>query len=125
MIDASDAKRIAALFAAVAEPTRVQVLHHLTSGPLHVGKLADLVGIPIVNMSHHLGVMRQSGVLDDNKQGRRVVYSIKKEIYGPGDADHVGVLIFGRYRIGLRRNPTPIPIVVPTGAAKNKKKGST
>jgi DNA-binding transcriptional ArsR family regulator len=125
MIDAADAKKMAALFAAVAEPTRVQILHHLTSGPLHVGRLADLVGIPIVNMSHHLGVMRQSGVLDDNKQGRRVVYSIKKELFAPGDAEHVGTLIFGRYRIGLRRNPTPVPIPVPTVAAKNKKKGTT
>ena len=109
MIDAHDAKKMAELFNAVAEPTRVLVLQHLTNGPLHVGKLAELVGIPIVNMSHHLGVMRLAGVLDDDKKGRRVIYSIRKEIYAPGDEDHVGTLIFGRYRIGLRRNPTPIP----------------
>ncbi len=122
MIDASDAKKMAALFAAVAEPTRVQVLHHLTGGPLHVGKLAELVGIPIVNMSHHLGVMRQAGVLDDNKHGRRVVYSLRKDIYTPGGEDLVGVLVFGRYRICLRRNPTPIPVPLPTTPAKRIKK---
>ena len=121
MIEPTDAKKMAALFAAVAEPTRVQVIHHLTNGPMHVGKLAELVGIPIVNMSHHLGVMRQAGVLDDNKHGRRVVYSIRKDIFSPGDDEHVGILTFGRYRISLRRHPTAIPVPGPFGGKKMKK----
>ncbi|HEY2786530.1 MAG TPA: metalloregulator ArsR/SmtB family transcription factor [Fimbriiglobus sp.] len=124
MIDAVDAKKMAALFAAVAEPTRVLVLHHLTGGPLHVGRLADLVGIPIVNMSHHLGVMRQAGILDDDKKGRRVVYSLRKDIFDPGDDDHYCILTFGKYRIGLRRNPTPIPVPTSTVPKRNKKAGT-
>lgn len=123
MIDALEAKRMAAMFAAVAEPTRVQILHHLTTGPLHVGRLAELVGIPIVNMSHHLGVMRQAGVLDDTKNGRRVVYSIRKDIRQPEDDDHYAVLFFGHYRVGLRRNPSPIP--APPPKSKKTKKATT
>jgi ArsR family transcriptional regulator len=113
-----DAKKIAAMLAAVGEPTRIQVLHHLAQKPHHVGQLAELVGIPMVNMSHHLGVMRQAGLLDDTKDGRRVVYSLREEIFDPDcGPDALGVLTVGAYKLMIL-NP-------PNGAdsATAKKKG--
>src|SRR2546423_330329 len=83
MIEFPDAKKVAGMLAAVGEPTRMLILYRLAQGPHHVGLLAELIGIPMVNMSHHLGVMRQAGLLDDEKDGRRVVYKFRPEIFSP------------------------------------------
>lgn len=101
MIEFQDAKRIAGMLAAVGEPTRMLILHQLSDGPLHVGRLAELLGVPMVNMSHHLGVMRQAGLLEDSKDGRRVVYSIRKEIFTSGSGGELGTFQFGTYRLTL------------------------
>src|SRR5262245_58139759 len=113
MINVEDANRTAELFAAIAEPTRLQVIHHLVSGPLHVGRLAELIGIPLANLSHHLVQLRYAGILDGDKVGRKVNYSLRKELFKPGDVEHVGIFHFGRYRITIRRSPTPIPTTKP------------
>lgn len=117
MIEYQEARRIAAMLAAVGEPTRMLVLHRLTDGPRNVGELADMVGIPMVNMSHHLGVMRTAGLLEDHKEGRRVVYRLRPDVYAPGgDApDVVGTLTMGSYRFNILR---------PDDAAKAKPKAA-
>jgi DNA-binding transcriptional ArsR family regulator len=102
MLEHSDAKRIAGMLAAVGEPTRMMILHHLAAGPSHVGGLAEAVGVPMVNMSHHLGVMRQAGLIDDEKDGRRVVYSLRPDVYtSGGGAGELGSLKFGLYKLVL------------------------
>ncbi len=101
MIEYQDAKQIAGMIAAVGEPTRMMILHQLADGPQHVGRLAELLGVPMVNMSHHLGVMRQAGLLDDVKDGRRVVYSLRKDVFTPGSGGELGTFRFGTYRLVL------------------------
>jgi DNA-binding transcriptional ArsR family regulator len=120
MTDFSEARKVAALLAAVAEPTRLRVLWQLARGPMHVGALAEAVGIEMVNMSHHLGVMRQAGVLDDEKDGRRVIYKLKPEVYSSGSNPEVlGVLALGHFRVLLRTKPEPPPV---TNSAKARRK---
>jgi DNA-binding transcriptional ArsR family regulator len=111
MTEFSEARKIAALIAAVAEPTRLLVLWQLAKGPEHVGKLAKLVNnIPMVNMSHHLGVMRQAGLLDDEKDGRKVIYKLRPEVFTPGTTpDVLGILTLGSFRMVLRAKPEPPP----------------
>ena len=105
MIEFQDAKRIAAMIAAIGEPTRMMILYRLAHAPHHVGQLAEALGVPMVNMSHHLGVMRQSGLLDDEKDGRRVVYKLRPDIHTPanGDPEILGSLALGCYRFVIRR----------------------
>jgi DNA-binding transcriptional ArsR family regulator len=105
MIEYQDAKRIAAMIAAIGEPTRMMILYRLAHSPHHVGQLAEALGVPMVNMSHHLGVMRQSGLLDDEKDGRRVVYKLRPDIHTPaeGDPEILGTLALGRYSFVIRR----------------------
>lgn len=103
MMDFADARRAAVVLAALAEPTRLRIVFHLARGPNHVGALAELVGTPMVNMSHHLGVMRQAGLLDDEKDGRRVVYKFRPEVFTPGDGEEtLGVLSIGPFRVVIR-----------------------
>jgi DNA-binding transcriptional ArsR family regulator len=103
MIEYQEARRIAAMLAAVGEPTRMLVLHRLTERPHNVGELADLLGIPMVNMSHHLGVMRNAGLLEDDKEGRRVNYKFRPGVYVPGgdSPDVIGTILCGNYRVNI------------------------
>lgn len=89
MIEFPEAKKVAALLAAIGEPTRLLMLQYLVHGPHHVGQLAKLVNVAMVNASHHLGVMRQAGLIADVKDGRRVVYSLRDEVFTPGDGGEV------------------------------------
>lgn len=104
MIDYSDAKKVAGMLAAVGEPTRLLILYQLAQGPHHVGALAETIGIPMVNMSHHLGVMRQAGLLDDEKDGRRVVYRFHPDIsVESSDPQVLATLSLGQYRLVIKR----------------------
>ncbi|MBY0458657.1 MAG: metalloregulator ArsR/SmtB family transcription factor [Gemmataceae bacterium] len=127
MTEFADARKVAALLAAIAEPTRLRVLWQLAKGPEHVGNLATLVGIRMVNMSHHLGVMRQAGVLEDEKDGRRVIYRLRPDVFAPGTtADVLGVLTLGTFRVVLRAKPEAPPVPVSSAApAKTTRRKTT
>jgi DNA-binding transcriptional ArsR family regulator len=123
MTEFTDARKVAALLAAVAEPTRLRVLWQLAKSPQHVGALADMIDIPMVNMSHHLGVMRQAGVLDDEKDGRKVIYKLRPEVFTPGTTpDVLGVLTLGNFRMILRAKPEPPPVTNSTKARRKTAK---
>lgn len=114
MMEYADARAVARMFAALGEKTRLMIASHLVNRPHNVGELAELLGIPMVNMSHHLGVMRQAGVLEDEKRGRQVMYRFRDDVFTPGDGDGVlGTLSFGPFRL---------VVVAPDG--KGKKKGA-
>lgn len=103
MIEYQEARRIAGILAAVGEPTRMLILHQLTQGSLYVGQLSEQLNIPMVNMSHHLGVMRQAGLVQDSKQGRRVMYAVNPELFSlPGPDNSPAVLDLGHLRLILR-----------------------
>jgi DNA-binding transcriptional ArsR family regulator len=103
MMPYADARGVARMFAALGEPTRLKIATLLLSGPQHVGALAELVGEPMVNVSHHLGVMRQAGLLEDEKLGRQVVYRFRDEVFrAGGDDGFAGTLTFGPYRLFVR-----------------------
>lgn len=57
------------LFRAVADPTRRRLLEHLVSGPSGAGDLARRLDLPRVNVSHHLGVLAEAGLVE--LRGRR------------------------------------------------------
>ncbi len=106
MIEFQDAKRVAGMLAAIGEPTRMLILYRLAHGPHHVGMLSEMLGVPMVNMSHHLGVLRQAGLLDDEKDGRRVVYKFRPEICSPSEGDPsvlATLTLAGLYRFVIRR----------------------
>jgi DNA-binding transcriptional ArsR family regulator len=118
VIDYQAARKVAARLAALAEPTRVRVIDRLAHGPLHVGALAELLGVPMVNLSHHLGVMRQAGLLDDEKDGRRVIYRLHPDVFLPGDnGETVAVLDLDGYKVRVRKGAT-----APAAATTKSKK---
>jgi DNA-binding transcriptional ArsR family regulator len=60
----------------LANPRRLDILHRLAEGPCEVGKLADELGMTQPNVSQHLSVLRASGLVESERDGREVRYRL-------------------------------------------------
>jgi len=69
-------QRCAQLLAALAAPERLKIIRFLADGAHTVTEIADMLGIPAVNVSHHLNVLRNSRLIRGKKDGRFVWYSL-------------------------------------------------
>ena len=67
---------IAARFRALAEPTRIKLLDRLRDGEATVQELTEVIGSTQQNVSKHLGVLRQAGIVRRRRDGNYVHYSI-------------------------------------------------
>ena len=66
---------------ALGDPWRIKIIDALRACPLSVGELAECLESEIVTVSHHLGVLRHAGLVQREKQGRFVVYSIRDGVF--------------------------------------------
>lgn len=62
---------------AVAHPLRIAVLDFLKAGPQCVCDIARHLGSERSNVSRHLSVMTNAGVLASRKEGLKVIYTLK------------------------------------------------
>ncbi len=67
---------IAERFKVLAEPMRLKILHALWDGELTVGEVIGAVSGLQANVSKHLGVLLQAGLVTRRKEGLRVFYRI-------------------------------------------------
>jgi DNA-binding transcriptional ArsR family regulator len=68
--------RIAERLKAMADPTRLRLLHQLEQGEICVGDLAVQVGGSQANVSKHLAVLRKAGLVRCRRDGMNVCYAI-------------------------------------------------
>jgi DNA-binding transcriptional ArsR family regulator len=67
---------VAARFRAMGEPLRLRILQQLERGEQSVSALAQSVGSTQPNVSKHLKVLQEAGMLKRRQQGNAVFYSI-------------------------------------------------
>ena len=79
----------------LANPRRLEILHRLADGPCEVGRLAAELGMSQPNVSQHLALMRNAGVVIATREGREVHYRLS-------DGDDAAKSC----RAPLRRNPS-------------------
>jgi DNA-binding transcriptional ArsR family regulator len=60
----------------MAHPKRILILNTLKQGEMSVNELADATGIPQANLSQHLSLLRQLGLLDARRKGSNIYYGI-------------------------------------------------
>lgn len=62
--------------AALADPTRREILERLREGPRAVGEIAG--GLPVTRpaVSQHLRVLRDAGLVSDRREGTRRLYRV-------------------------------------------------
>jgi DNA-binding transcriptional ArsR family regulator len=70
-------------FNAVAEPRRRQMLDHLARGERPVNELVRSLGWPQPQVSKHLGVLRQVGLVSVRRQGRQRMYRLNGQKLKP------------------------------------------
>jgi DNA-binding transcriptional ArsR family regulator len=70
---------IARRFRAMGEPMRIRLLDHLREGEATVGRLSEAIGTSQQNVSKHLSVLTDAGVLGRRKDGNHVYYRIVDE----------------------------------------------
>ncbi len=75
-IDAADAAVLAKAFAALGDPVRVQLLGLLANGEVCACDLVEPVGRSQPTVSHHLKVLSEAGLIQGEKRGRWVWYSV-------------------------------------------------
>lgn len=68
--------QIAAYFQALAEPTRLHILNLLRQQERKVGELAELCGFSAANVSRHLTVLQQHGLVSRESRGTSAFYKI-------------------------------------------------
>ncbi len=67
---------IANRFRILGEPTRIRLLDALREGPATVSELQDGTGASQQNVSKHLGMLLEAGMVRRVKDGNRAYYSI-------------------------------------------------
>ena len=70
---------IADRFKVMAEPMRLKILHTLWDGELTVGEIINATGGLQANVSKHLGILQQAGLVSRRKDGLNVYYRICDE----------------------------------------------
>jgi ArsR family transcriptional regulator, nickel/cobalt-responsive transcriptional repressor len=74
--DQTDPKAQAKWLAALAEPTRLTILRQLATGTKTVTQLAQACGTEIVNISHHMPILKNGGLVSVERDGRFMRYSL-------------------------------------------------
>ena len=70
---------IAQRFRVIGEPMRIRLLDALRDGPLTINELTEALGASQQNVSKHVGVLAQAGIVAREKDGTRVRCSIADE----------------------------------------------
>jgi DNA-binding transcriptional ArsR family regulator len=75
-LDADTAKTVAETLQALAAPSRLLILARLRQGACTVGELASAVRMEQSAVSHQLRILRHLGLVDTERSGRTVVYTL-------------------------------------------------
>ena len=62
---------------AMAHPTRLFIVDELSRGERCVCELTEMVGSDISTVSKHLSLLRNAGIVQDEKRGSQVWYSLR------------------------------------------------
>jgi DNA-binding transcriptional ArsR family regulator len=79
-LDRPALEKVARLFSAFSDATRLFILQELRGGSCTVGQLVEAVGVSQGNVSKQLQLLNDAGLLQREKQGNQVFYSIADNI---------------------------------------------
>lgn len=92
-------ERVAAYFQVLSGPTRLNLLNLLRGGERNVGDLAQSCGFTAANVSRHLALLTQHGLVEREVRGTSAYYRIADEsVYALCD------LVCGNVARGLERS---------------------
>jgi DNA-binding transcriptional ArsR family regulator len=75
-LSSSDVKSLASVFRTLADGTRLRILALLHEGEMNVTQLCKKLRMPQPNVSRHLGILRNAGLVNNRREGKEVFYSL-------------------------------------------------
>lgn len=69
-----------ATFKALSDPTRREILSLLKNGAMTAGEIGARFEITGASISHHLGILRDSGLITDDKRGKYIYYELNMTV---------------------------------------------
>jgi DNA-binding transcriptional ArsR family regulator len=79
-LDSQQLDRAAGMLKAIAHPMRIAILSYLEDGKkLTVTQIHTLLNIEQSTTSHHLGILKDKGVLSSLREGKNTFYYLKHE----------------------------------------------
>ena len=67
-------------FKALSDPTRRQILELLRRGPKSAGEISEQFGTSGATISHHLSVLKDAGLVSDEKRGKYIFYELDTSV---------------------------------------------
>lgn len=74
----ADFRQASEVFKALSNPNRLLIVDALAKGERCVADLTALVGLDMSTVSNHLSVLRNVGILTDDRRGTQVFYALRK-----------------------------------------------
>lgn len=68
-------------FKALSDPSRRKILHLLKKQDLSAGEIADQFNMTKPSISHHLNLLKQANLVDAEKKGQQVIYSLNTSVF--------------------------------------------
>jgi DNA-binding transcriptional ArsR family regulator len=75
-----DYERNSQVLKALSHPVRLKILEVLFVNEFCVNDLSKALNLPQAISSHHLGILKNSGILGSHKQGSKAYYSVKNDL---------------------------------------------
>ncbi|MEW6663552.1 MAG: ArsR/SmtB family transcription factor [Bacillota bacterium] len=99
-------KKLAEFFRALSDETRLKILHMLSSQEMCVCEIIDRLQMSQPAVSHHLKILRQAGLVNDNRDGKWIYYSINAPMLEMYFASFTNVFnpVQENLRIGFRQS---------------------
>ena len=66
----------------LSDPTRLGVLESLMTGPKNVGELMEQLDVEQSLLSHHLAILRDTGLVESSREGKAKVYQLSASVSG-------------------------------------------
>ena len=74
-----EVEKAASMMKAISHPMRLAILGHLGGGnKLNVTEIHRLLNIEQSTASHHLGILKDKGILASTRQGKNTLYYLKR-----------------------------------------------
>jgi DNA-binding transcriptional ArsR family regulator len=77
----------AEMLKALAEPLRLRIVDVLREKPRNVSEIAEALGVEVMIASHHLGILKNAGLVERQKQGRFAVYKLRPGVAARNQID--------------------------------------
>lgn len=69
-----------AVFKALSDPTRREILRLLSGGEKTAGELADRFDMSKPSMSHHFAVLKEADLISSRRNGQQIWYSLNTTV---------------------------------------------